>query len=101
MVEDPRGTLIHHYKVDKQGLIIWANMIVATGNNNLAMNKGVLQVAKRFINGMEISESAKNRIEGVIRAFDPCLSCSTHVINGNPSVAIQLVGPNGAVIDEV
>lgn len=101
VVEAPRGTLIHHYKVDKQGLIIWANMIVATGNNNLAMNKGVLQVAKRFINGMEISESAKNRIEGVIRAFDPCLSCSTHVINGNPSVAIQLVGPNGAVIDEV
>ena len=101
VVEAPRGTLIHHYKVDKEGLITWANMIVATGNNNLAMNRGVLQVAKRFINGNEISESAKNRIEGIIRAFDPCLSCSTHAINGKSAISIKLVAADGTVLDEV
>ncbi len=100
VVEAPRGTLIHHYKVDEQGLIVWANMIVATGNNNLAMNKGVLQVAKRFITDGKITESARNRIEGVIRAFDPCLSCSTHAINGKSSVRIQLLGHDGSVLDE-
>ncbi len=84
-VEAPRGTLIHHYRVDENGLMTWANLIVATGNNNLAMNRGVLQVAKRFISGSEeISEGALNRLEAVIRAFDPCLSCSTHALGQMP-----------------
>jgi NAD-reducing hydrogenase large subunit len=99
-VEAPRGTLFHHYKVDDQGLITWANMIVATGNNNLAMNKGVLQVAKRFIQGDKIPEGALNRVEAVIRAFDPCLSCSTHALGRMP-LYLQLLGPDGAVLDEV
>ncbi len=101
VVEAPRGTLIHHYKVDREGLITWANMIVATGNNNLAMNRGVLQVARRFINGTQITESARNRIEGVIRAFDPCLSCSTHAINGKSGLSIELVTMDGNTLDEV
>lgn len=99
IVEAPRGTLIHHYKVDEQGLMQWANMIVATGNNNLAMNKGVLQVAKRFIQGDKIPEAALNRIEGVIRAFDPCLSCSTHAI-GRRGLRIQLLSNSGQVLDD-
>lgn len=99
-VEAPRGTLFHHYKVDDQGLITWANMIVATGNNNLAMNKGVLQVAKRFIQGDKIPEGALNRVEAVIRAFDPCLSCSTHALGRMP-LYLQLLGPDGTVLDEV
>jgi NAD-reducing hydrogenase large subunit len=99
VVEAPRGTLIHHYKVDEQGLITWANMIVATGNNNLAMSRGVLQVAKRFIDGDKIPEGALNRIEGIVRAFDPCLSCSTHAI-GKRSVQVQLLGPDGTVLDD-
>lgn len=101
VVEAPRGTLIHHYKVDEHGLIVWANMIVATGNNNLAMNRGVLQAAKRFITDGKITESAQNRIEGVIRAFDPCLSCSTHAINGRSNISIKLLGPDGIMLDEV
>lgn len=101
VVEAPRGTLIHHYRVDKEGLITWANMIVATGNNNLAMNRGVLQAAKRFITDGKITESARNRIEGVIRAFDPCLSCSTHAINGKSPISIRLVGSDGTTLDEI
>ncbi len=83
-VEAPRGTLLHHYRVDDNGLMTWANLIVATGHNNLAMNRGVLQVARRFITGTEVSEGALNRLEAVIRAFDPCLSCSTHALGGMP-----------------
>lgn len=100
VVEAPRGTLFHHYKVDEEGLMTWANFIVATGNNNLAMNRGVLQVAQRFINGDSIPEGALNRIEAVIRAFDPCLSCSTHAI-GKPLFPVQLLAADGTVLDEV
>jgi len=100
VVEAPRGTLFHHYKVDDHGLITWANMIVATGNNNLAMNRGILQVAKRFVQGDKIPEGALNRVEAVIRAFDPCLSCSTHALGRMP-LYLQLLGPDNTVLDEV
>jgi NAD-reducing hydrogenase large subunit len=100
VVEAPRGTLFHHYQVDDHGLITWANMIVATGNNNLAMNRGILQVAQRFINGDKITEGALNRVEAVIRAFDPCLSCSTHAVGRMP-LRVRLIGPDGSVLQEV
>lgn len=98
--EAPRGTLIHHYKVDENGLITWVDLIIATGHNNLAMNRGVLQVAKHFIRGDKIEEGALNRIEAVIRAFDPCLSCSTHAV-GASNYLIQLIGPGGEVLHSV
>jgi NAD-reducing hydrogenase large subunit len=83
-------------------LITWVNMIIATGNNNLAMNKGVYQVARHFIrgNGKEISEGILNRVEAVIRCYDPCLSCSTHAFGQMPMV-VQLVDAAGEVVDEV
>ena len=98
MSEAPRGTLIHHYKIDENGLMQWSNMIIATGNNNLAMNKGVLQVAKHFLDGNKITESLLNRVEAVIRAFDPCLSCSTHAVGSYP-MDIQLEAYDGEVLD--
>jgi len=101
VTEAPRGTLIHHYKTDDDGLITWANLIVATGHNNLAMNHGVLQVAKRFIsNGNPISEGILNRVEAVIRTFDPCLSCSTHA-NGLLPMQISLLDAHGTVVDQL
>ena len=99
MSEAPRGTLLHHYKIDKNGRITWANMIIATGNNNLAMNKGVYQVAKHFVRGEKIQEGMLNRVEAVIRTFDPCLSCSTHAIGQMP-LHVQLLAPDGALLDE-
>lgn len=78
--EAPRGTLFHDYEVSKTGIITGVNLIIATGNNNLAMNAGVKQVAQTFIDGNNIKEGALNRVEAVIRAFDPCLSCSTHAL---------------------
>lgn len=96
--EAPRGTLIHHYKVDENGLMEWANLIIATGHNNLAMNKGVQQVAKHFVKGNEIQDGALNRVEAVIRAFDPCLSCSTHAVGQMP-LQLELYNPDGELLD--
>jgi NAD-reducing hydrogenase large subunit len=100
VVEAPRGTLIHHYKVDDNGAMTWANLIVATGHNNLAISRGVLQVAKRFIDGTKIQEGALNRVSAIVRAYDPCLSCSTHAMGLVPMV-LQLVGPDGELLDEL
>ena len=100
VTEAPRGTLIHHYKVDENGLMIWANLIIATGHNNLALNRGVLQVAKHFVNGEKLSEGMLNRVEAVVRAFDPCLSCSTHAL-GHMALQVQLMSPDGEILDEL
>jgi NAD-reducing hydrogenase large subunit len=97
--EAPRGTLMHRYEIDDDGLITSANLVIATGHNNLAMNRGVLQVAKRYVRGAELSEGMLNRVEAVIRAFDPCLSCSTHAIGQMP-LHIQLFASNGGLVDE-
>jgi len=98
--EAPRGTLFHHYKIDDQGLIRWANLIIATGQNNLAMNRSVLQVAKHYVHGDRLTPGALNRVEAVIRAYDPCLSCSTHA-SGRMALQLQLLAPGGEVLDEV
>jgi NAD-reducing hydrogenase large subunit len=100
IIEAPRGTLIHHYKVDDNGAMAWANLIVATGHNNLAIGRGVLQVAKRFVNGAKIQEGALNRVSALVRAYDPCLSCSTHVL-GQAAVVLQLEDADGALLDQV
>ena len=94
MIEAPRGSLIHHYKVDEDGAIIWANLIVATGHNNLAINRGIKQVAQHFVDGNQIKEGMLNRVSAVVRAYDPCLSCSTHALGMVPMV-MQLRGPDG------
>jgi len=98
--EAPRGTLMHNYEIDDDGQITRAELIIATGHNNLAMNRGVLQVAQRFVDGAKITDGMLNRVEAVIRAFDPCLSCSTHAIGKMP-LQIQLLAPGGEVVDEV
>jgi len=98
VAEAPRGTLIHHYAVDPQGMILWANMIIATEHNNLAYNKAVTQVAKKYVNGKRLQEGMLNRVEAVIRAFDPCLSCATHAVGQMP-LDITLVDSNGKVVD--
>lgn len=98
--EAPRGTLIHHYKINQDGLIEWANLIIATGHNNLAINRGVLQVARHFVDGNQLQEGMLNRVEAVVRAFDPCLSCSTHAAGEMP-LHVSLISPDGAVVDEI
>jgi len=98
--EAPRGTLFHDYTVDRDGLLKKVNLIVATGQNNLAMNQTVAQIARHYVRGTKILEPMLNRVEHGIRCYDPCLSCSTHAVGQMP-LHIQLIGPGGAVLHEV
>ena len=100
MIEAPRGTLIHHYKVDEHGAIRWANLIVATGHNNRAISDGVRQVSEHFIKGDRLQEGMLNRVSALVRAYDPCLSCSTHAI-GVPALEISLVDSKGTLLDRL
>ncbi|MGB9749826.1 MAG: Ni/Fe hydrogenase subunit alpha [Caldisericia bacterium] len=100
VIEAPRGTLIHHYWVDEKGTIKKVNLIVATGHNNWAMSKSVESVAKGFIDGKNLTEGMLNRVEGAIRCYDPCLSCSTHAIGKMP-LLIELYDNNGNLINFV
>lgn len=97
--EAPRGTLFHHYWVDEMGVIQRVNLIVSTGHNNLAMNRTVAQIAEHWLSGREITEGLLNRLEGGIRAYDPCLSCSVHAVGQMP-LKVVLLGPHGEIIAE-
>jgi NAD-reducing hydrogenase large subunit len=92
--------LIHHHKVNEQGGITWANLIVATGHNNLAIGRSVQQVSEHYVDGNKLQEGMLNRVSEVVRAYDPCLSCSTHAL-GQIALGIQLVDANGQLQDEV
>jgi NAD-reducing hydrogenase large subunit len=98
VVEAPRGTLFHHYRINEDGLIEKANLIVSTTNNNQAMNESVRQVAARYLDGHKLTEPLLNQVEVAIRAYDPCLSCATHALGKMPLV-MDLVGPDGALVD--
>lgn len=89
-LEAPRGTLFHHYWVDDNGRIERVNLIVATGHNNHAMSRAVEAVAKRYLDGTNVKQGALNRIEAAIRAYDPCLSCSTHAVGRLPLELVVL-----------
>ncbi len=93
IVEAPRGTLIHDYSVDENGFITDCNLIVATCQNNYGMDRGVEDVARKVVVNGELSPSASNQIEMVIRAYDPCISCATHAIGQMP-LDIELVRGN-------
>jgi NAD-reducing hydrogenase large subunit len=100
VIEAPRGTLIHHYQVDAYGAIRKANLIVATGHNNIAMNRSVEGVAKEYIHKGEVQEGFLNRVEGAIRCYDPCLSCSTHALGQMP-LLIQIFDGEQRLVTEL
>ncbi|MFN8446284.1 MAG: Ni/Fe hydrogenase subunit alpha [Caldilineaceae bacterium] len=98
--EAPRGTLFHEYEVDENGILKKVNLIIATGQNNLAMNRTVKQIAQAYCDGRTINQGILNRIEHGIRCFDPCLSCSTHAVGQMP-LDVQLLDAAGQVVDRV
>jgi NAD-reducing hydrogenase large subunit len=93
-IEAPRGTLIHHYRVDEDDLIVRANLIVSTTHNNQAMNEAVRRVAMQYLDGVEVTEALLNHIEVAIRAYDPCLSCATHALGQMP-LEIEVIDVEG------
>lgn len=97
VIEAPRGTLFHHYRINDQDQVVMANLIVSTTSNNEAMNRSVARVAEKYLSGSEITEGLLNRVEVAIRAYDPCLSCATHALGQMP-LQVTLVGAEGEVI---
>ncbi|OGS80325.1 MAG: NADP oxidoreductase [Gallionellales bacterium GWA2_59_43] len=98
VIEAPRGTLIHHYKVDEHDQIVRCNLIVSTTHNNQAMNEAIRQVARQYIDGRKLTEGLLNHIEVAIRAFDPCLSCATHALGRMP-LEVELLDVEGKAVD--
>ncbi len=100
VLEAPRGTLFHHYKIDENDAIVKANLIVSTTNNNTAMNSAVRQVAAQYLDGQTLTEGLLNRIEVAIRAYDPCLSCATHALGRMP-LQVDLLDAGGGLVDRL
>ncbi len=94
------GTLFHDYRVDANGLLTRANLIVATGHNNWAMNQAVESVAKAFVHGPEVPEGMLNRVEAAVRCYDPCFSCSTHAVGKMP-LEVTIVDADGRLLARV
>lgn len=97
VIEAPRGTLIHDYHADENGKLTSVNLIVSTGHNNWAMSNAVDSVAKTYVKGPDVQEGMLNRVEAAIRAYDPCLSCSTHAVGQMP-IQVDIVAPDGTLI---
>lgn len=95
IIEAPRGTLIHDYDTDEKGMIKRANIIVATAHNNKAINLGLKNTAQKIINTATPPEGILNRMEMVIRAYDPCFSCATHTVAGKMPLEVVINGPEG------
>ena len=98
ILEAPRGTLFHHYRIDEQDIVTMCNLIVSTTSNNEPMNRAVESVARQYLDGKEITEGLLNHVEVAIRAYDPCLSCATHALGQMPLV-VDLLDASGALLD--
>jgi len=98
LLEAPRGTLFHHYRVNEDDQVEMANLIVSTTSNNEPMNRAVQKVAADHLDGREITEALLNHIEVAIRAYDPCLSCATHAMGRMP-LMVQLFDGRGNLLD--
>ena len=99
VTEAPRGTLIHHYRVDRHGLLEKVHLIVATGHNTRAMDRTITAIARRHLSGDTLNEGLLNRVEHGIRLYDPCLSCATH-LHGRLGIGVSLRAPDGALLDQ-
>ncbi len=100
VIEAPRGTLIHDYTTDENGKLLKVNLIVSTGHNNWAMSNAVDSVAKTYVKGPNVTEGMLNRVEAAIRAYDPCLSCSTHAVGQMP-IKLEIINPAGELINTI
>ncbi|MEW6192244.1 MAG: Ni/Fe hydrogenase subunit alpha [Bacillota bacterium] len=90
VVEAPRGTLYHHYVTDKKGLVQKVNLIVATVQNNAAINMSVKKAAQGLIKDGRVDEKLLNMVEMAVRAYDPCLACASHMIPGRLPLEIRI-----------
>lgn len=99
VVEAPRGTLIHHYKTDKEGLLTEVNLIVATVNNAAAICMSVEKAARNLIKNGKVSGELLNMVEMAFRTYDPCFACATHMLAGEMPLSIHIISPSGQTVD--
>jgi F420-non-reducing hydrogenase large subunit len=100
--EAPRGTLIHHYHTDGDGIVTKVNLLVATQNNAAAINLSITKAAQSLIQkGVAITDGLLNKIEMAFRAYDPCFACTTHSLPGEMPLIARLIGPDGKVREEL
>jgi F420-non-reducing hydrogenase large subunit len=98
-VEAPRGTLIHDYETDDQGMVTNVNLIVGTTHNNAPINMSVRKAATSLIKDGKYDQGVLNRVEMAIRAYDPCLSCATHALDGSLAVKVQIFDHKGELLE--
>ncbi|UCG68522.1 MAG: Ni/Fe hydrogenase subunit alpha [Thermoplasmata archaeon] len=98
VVEAPRGTLIHDYETDEKGMVKNVNLIVGTTHNNAPINMSVKQAATTLIKGGTYDEGILNQVEMSIRAYDPCLSCATHNLDGTIPVKVDIYDHKGKLL---
>ena len=101
VVEAPRGTLIHHYQTDDEGIITKCNLIVATQNNSAAINMSIEKAAKSLIHNGDVPEGILNMIEMAFRAYDPCHACATHSLPGGMPLEVNVYDCHGDLIRRV
>jgi F420-non-reducing hydrogenase large subunit len=101
VVEAPRGTLFHHYKTDKRGIVQEANLIVGTTNNNAAINLSVKKAAENLIRKGNVSEGLLNIVEMAFRAYDPCFGCATHAWPGQAAFHVRILDREGNIIRDL
>jgi F420-non-reducing hydrogenase large subunit len=99
ILEAPRGTLTHHYATDANGIVVKANLIVGTTNNNAPISMAVKKAAMSVIKpGVEITNGVLNMIEMAFRAYDPCFSCATHAILGELPLKVNIYDSKGELV---
>ena len=101
VVEAPRGTLYHHYKTDKQGIVQEANLIVGTTNNNAAINLSVKKAAQALIKKGHVTDGILNIVEMAFRAYDPCFGCATHAWPGQSALHVRLFDHEGKLVKDL
>jgi F420-non-reducing hydrogenase large subunit len=102
IVEAPRGTLYHHYKTDENGMVEKVNLIVATVQNNPAMNMSIKKAAQKLITaGKEATEGLLNMVEMAFRAYDPCLACATHTLPGQMPLEVIIRDSEGNILQRL
>lgn len=99
--EAPRGTLMHHYWSDEEGMVQKVNMIVATGHNNAGMHMSVKRAAEKLIKNWKVDDGLLNMVEMAFRAYDPCLACATHSLPGHMPIEVNIHRPDGKVIQRL
>ena len=101
VVEAPRGTLIHHYETDENGIITMANLIVATQNNAARIAMSVDKAAKGLISKGKVTDGLLNMVEMAFRAYDPCFGCATHALPGEMPLIVRIYDPERRLVQEI